>query len=57
MRRLFVSKEVREMGFEWYNHPNFEKENYKAGMERIQKESDAFFESLDIAMSENKVVT
>lgn len=25
---------------------NFEKENYKAGMERIQKESDAFFESL-----------
>ena len=46
VRRLFVSKEVRDMGFEWYNHPDFANENYKAGMERIQKESDAFFESL-----------
>ena len=41
--RLFASPEVRALGMRWYEHPAFAGTTYKAGMERIARESDAFF--------------
>ena len=42
---LFNSKEMRDMGENWYNHPALH-EGYKAGVERINREVDAFMLSL-----------
>ena len=42
---LFMTPEVRDMGMRWYDHPAFEGQTYKQGMERIARESDAFFAS------------
>jgi len=44
--RLFASPEVRALGMRWYEHPAFSGTTYKAGMERIARESDAFFADL-----------
>ena len=44
--RFFNSPEVRELGREWYDHPAFANTNYKSGFQRIQREADAFLESL-----------
>ena len=44
--RLFASPEVRALGMRWYDHPAFAGTTYRAGMERIARESDAFFASL-----------
>lgn len=44
--RLFASAEVRALGMRWYEHPSFADTTYQAGMERIARESDAFFASL-----------
>ena len=44
--QLFASDEVRTLGMRWYEHPAFAATTYKAGMERIARESDAFFASL-----------
>ncbi len=46
IKELFHTKEMRELGFKWYEHPALKEYNYQAGIERIQRESDAFFESL-----------
>ncbi len=43
---LFHTKEIRELGHEWYKHPALSEYNYKEGVDRVQRESDAFFESL-----------
>ncbi|MBQ8689321.1 MAG: histidine phosphatase family protein [Clostridia bacterium] len=45
IKELFHTPEIVKLGFEWYTHPAFAEYNYKAGLERIQKESDAFFEA------------
>lgn len=45
-RRLFHTPEVRALGDRWYEHPFFSQKDYRAGMERIQGESDAFLASL-----------
>ncbi|MBQ4070800.1 MAG: histidine phosphatase family protein [Clostridia bacterium] len=45
-REAFRTPECRALGFEWYLHPQFEGYKYKEGIERIRRESDAFFESL-----------
>ncbi len=45
-RRLFNSKEVRALGREWYDYPEFAGTNFKAGQERVQKETDDFLASL-----------
>ena len=44
--QLFASPEVRALGMRWYEHPAFADTTYKMGMERIARESDAFFASL-----------
>lgn len=43
---LFSSPEIRRLDREWYSHPSFDSEKCKKGMDRIQRESDAFMASL-----------
>ena len=45
-RKVFMSEEVRKLGREWYRHPFFKDDRYGEGICRIQKEADAFLESL-----------
>lgn len=45
-RCLFNSKEVRDLGREWYNHPAFAGSNFKNGQERVQMATDELFASL-----------
>lgn len=43
---LLNSEEVRRMGDDWYDYPEFSDTNFKNGMLRIQKEADGFLEML-----------
>lgn len=45
-RRLFVSREIRELGFRWYDHPAFAAYEYEKGMERMRKGTDELLTSL-----------
>lgn len=45
-RKLFLSDEIRRLGREWYRHPALAEFPMEQGMRRIQRETDAFFESL-----------
>ena len=45
-REQFCSPEVRALGKEWYKHPCFADKNFEAGVERIDRETDALFLSL-----------
>ena len=50
-KELFHEPDVMALGHRWYEHPAFSEggfadKNYKEGVERIQRECDAFFESL-----------
>ncbi len=44
--RQFNSKEVKALGEKWYDHPCFVDTNFKHGVERINRETDAFLLSL-----------
>ena len=44
-RRIMVGQEVFRLGHEWYRHPVFP-ESFRTGIERIQRETDAFLLSL-----------
>lgn len=51
VKELFHTPELMALGHKWYEHPafsadEFKDRDYKAGIERIQKASDDFFESL-----------
>ncbi len=43
---LFNTKEIRNMGDEWYTHPEFDGQDLKKGIDRIYREGDAFFKEL-----------
>ena len=43
-RRLFTSKEIRDLGDEWYHHPKFT--GYEAGIKKVYDNTDAFLASL-----------
>jgi probable phosphoglycerate mutase len=45
-RALFHREDVIALGHNWYNHPDFAGYDYKAGMNRILGEANAFFASL-----------
>ena len=45
-RALFLSPEVRALGYKWYTHPAFEKYNFAYGVERVETETDNFLLSL-----------
>ena len=40
------SPEMRRLGNNWYDHPIFEGTSFKEGFRRIERETDAFMESL-----------
>lgn len=44
--KLFRSKEIKELGDKWYDHPAFSKHLFKEGVLRVNKETDAFLELL-----------
>lgn len=46
VKEAFHTKEMHDLGFEWYKHPLFAGYPYKEGVERVQKASDEFFEAL-----------
>ena len=46
INNLFASKEIRDLGDLWYNHPEFKDYNYEEGIKRIYDEADAYFRSL-----------
>ncbi len=45
-RALLASSEISALGQEWYNHERFRDTSCRAGIERIQRESDAFLAEL-----------
>ncbi len=45
-QRLFVSEEVRRLGDSWYDHPAFAGTMFKEGIQRVDREADAFLASL-----------
>ena len=46
IKRLFVSREMRELGYRWYEHPAFADYDFKKGMDRISKGTDELLASL-----------
>lgn len=44
--RLFASRAVYDLGRQWYDHPAFEGYTFRQGVERIDRETDAFLASL-----------
>lgn len=45
-RRILASPEVEKLGNSWYEYPGLPKGNFKAGTERVNRETDAFLEML-----------
>ena len=45
-KRLFVSDEMRALGYRWYEHPAFKEYDYHSGMERIRRGTDELLASL-----------
>ena len=45
-KKMFVSDAVRKLDRQWYDHPDFAGTGFRAGVERVQKETDAFLASL-----------
>lgn len=45
-RLQFAKEEVRRLGRKWHTHPDFAGTTYGAGMERMQRDCDAFLASL-----------
>jgi len=54
MQKLFASSDVRSLGMRWYEHPAFADTNFKAGMERIARESRKFLASLGYEQTERE---
>ena len=50
IKRLFVSDEIRRLGYEWYRHPAFAEYDYQTGMERIAKGTYDLLASLGYEM-------
>jgi probable phosphoglycerate mutase len=46
MIELFNSKEIRDLGDRWFDHPAIKEYNYEKGINRIYDEADAFFKEL-----------
>jgi probable phosphoglycerate mutase len=43
---LFHTQAISDLGLKWVDHPEFIDKSFKVEMDRIQEESDRFFESL-----------
>ena len=53
-RDLLLTREVREMGDKWYDHPAFEGTTVKEGYLRIRNETRAFFAGLGFEWDDEK---
>ena len=53
-KRLFVSDEVRKLGYQWYEHPAFCEYDFKKGMDRISKGTDELLVSLGYELDHKK---
>ncbi len=49
MTQRFVSREIVSLGDRWYEHPDFAGYRFKEGVERVDRETDAFLQSLGYA--------
>ena len=45
-KKLFVSREIENLGFSWYEHPAFKDKKCKSGIKRISLKTDEFLEGL-----------
>ena len=45
-RELLNNEEIRSLGDNWYDHPDFKDTNFKNGLCRIKDEADKFLETL-----------
>lgn len=54
VRKLFVSKEIRELDDHWYDHPAFEGTRMKPGFLRILNETRNFLKGLGFDWDEEK---
>lgn len=52
-KELLASKEIRDLGDNWFDHPAFAEGKFKGGIERIRKEAFAFLEELGYKHTEN----
>ena len=43
---LFASKEIRDLGDRWFDHPRFQAYNFEKGVNRVYDDCDKFFASL-----------
>lgn len=50
----FNERSVKALGDKWYEHPYFEDTNFKHGVERINRETDAFMLSLGFEHNREK---
>ncbi len=46
LRRLLASESMERLGNEWYRHPDLPQGRFKEGLERVNRETDAFLETL-----------
>jgi len=53
-RRLLNSKDIRQMGEQWFMHPAFADTNIKDGMARFKRETDQFIRSLGYERNEEE---
>ena len=55
-KKLFLSKEIQELGEKWYEHEALKDKLYGQGIKRVQKEADAFLQNLGFTHDrENKI--
>ena len=45
-KRKFNQKSVRDLGAKWYEHPDFAKNSFKEGVEKVDQKVDEFFAGL-----------
>ena len=43
---LFNTKEIKDLGFNWFDYPEFQKYNFKAGLSKVYDELDDFIRTL-----------
>ena len=54
MRRFLNSPEIKQMGENWYEHPKLADTNFKEGILRFNRETDAFLETLGYCRNEEQ---
>lgn len=53
-RELFASKQIRDLGENWVDHPQFADTTFKEGIDRVKRETYAFLAQLGFEFDEQK---